>query len=51
MKLFLATLAYLLIAAVLGLGILMMMSGKPALLIAAVIVYVVIFAKTGCASH
>ena len=51
MKLFLAVLVYLLIGVVLGWGLLLMMAGKPWLLIAAFLVYVVAFAKFGCASH
>ena len=51
MKLFLAVFVYLLIGAILGWGILLMMAGKPWLLIAAFVVYVLAFAKIGCASH
>lgn len=51
MKFVLAILAYLLIAAVLGWGILLLIAGKPWLLIAGVIVYLVAFGKIGCASH
>lgn len=51
MKFVLAILAYLLIAAVLGWGILLLIAGKPWLLIAGVIVYLVAFSKIGCASH
>lgn len=51
MKLVLAVLVYLLIGAVLGWGILLMMAGKPWLLIAAFLVYLVGFAKFGCLSH
>jgi len=51
MKLALAIFVYLLIGAVLGWGLLLMMAGKPWLLIAAFIVYVVAFAKIGCISH
>ena len=51
MKLFLAVLAYLLIGVVLGWGLLLLMAGKPWLLIAAFLVYVVAFAKFGCLSH
>jgi hypothetical protein len=51
MKFILAILAYLLIAAVLGWGILLLIAGKPWLLIAGVIVYLVAFARIGCASH
>lgn len=51
MKLFLAVLVYLLIGVVLGWGLLLMMAGKPWLLIAAFLVYLVAFARIGCTSH
>jgi len=51
MKLFLAVFVYLLIGAVLGWGLLLLMAGKPWLLIAAFVVYVLAFAKIGCISH
>jgi hypothetical protein len=51
MKFFLAIVVYLLIAAVLSWGILLMMHGKPWLLIASVIAYVVAFGKLGCMTH
>lgn len=51
MKLFLAAMTYLLMAAFFCWGILMMMHGKPALLIGVSAVFVVLFAKIGCASH
>jgi len=51
MKLFLAVFVYLLIGAVLGWGLLLLVAGKPWLLIAAFLVYVVAFAKIGCMSH
>jgi hypothetical protein len=51
MKLFLAAVVYLLIAAVLTWGILLLMAGKPWLLIVALLAYVVAFAKIGCLSH
>jgi F0F1-type ATP synthase assembly protein I len=51
MKLFLAVLVYLLIGAVLGWGLLLMMAGKPWLLLTAVVVYLLAFAKIGCISH
>jgi F0F1-type ATP synthase assembly protein I len=51
MRLFLAVLVYLLIGAVLGWGLMLLMAGKPWLLIAAFLVYVVAFAKIGCISH
>jgi hypothetical protein len=51
MKFFLSILVYLLIGAVLGWGILLMVAGKPWLLIVAFLVYVLAFAKIGCISH
>jgi len=51
MKLLAATAVYLLIAVVLGLGIIALMAGKPILLIAGVLIYLLLFAKIGCASH
>jgi len=51
MKFFLAIVVYLLIAAVLSWGILLMMHGKPWLLIVSVIAYVVAFGKLGCMTH
>ena len=51
MKLLAATFVYLLIAVGLGLGIIAMMAGKPILLIAAGLIYLLIFAKVGCASQ
>lgn len=51
MKFGLAILAYLLIGAVLGWGILLLIAGKPWLLIAGVIGYLVAFGKIGCTSH
>jgi hypothetical protein len=51
MKFCLAILVYLLMAAVIGWGILLMMAGKPWLLIASALVYLVGFARIGCASH
>ena len=48
MKFLLAILAYLLIAAVLGLGILEASKGKPWLLIVGFIGYVIAFGKIGC---
>ena len=51
MKLILAVVAHLAIAAVFGFGIQMLMQGKPGLLIGGTVVYVIIFAKAGCASH
>jgi len=51
MKLLLSVLVYLLIGVVLAWGILLMMHGKPWLLIAAAIAYIVAVAKLGCLSH
>lgn len=51
MKLVLATLVYLLIGAVLGWGILLLLAGKPWLLIVSFLVYVVAVGKIGCTSH
>jgi len=51
MKLFLASMVYLAMAAFFCWGILMMMQGKPALLIGVSAVFTVLFAKIGCASH
>ncbi len=51
MKLALAVLVYVLIGVVLGAGILLTVAGKPWFLIAAVIAYVVAFARIGCMTH
>ena len=51
MKLALAVLVYLLIGVVLGAGILLTVAGKPWLLIAAFVAYVVAFGKIGCMTH
>jgi hypothetical protein len=51
MKLFLATLIYLLIGLVLGGGILLLVAGKPWLLIIGFIAFVVAFGRLGCQSH
>ena len=51
MKLLAATVVYLLISVGLGLGILAMMAGKPILLIAGLLIYLVLFARIGCASQ
>ncbi len=51
MKFLLAVLVYLLIAVALGAGILLLIAGKPWLLIAGLLVYVIAFAKIGCVSH
>jgi hypothetical protein len=51
MKLLLAVFVYLLIGLVLGWGILLLIAGKPWLLIVSLLVYLVAFAKIGCLSH
>jgi len=51
MKLTFAILVYLLIGAVIGWGIFDAMKGSYWLLIASLAVYVVAFARIGCASH
>jgi hypothetical protein len=51
MKLLWATLLHLVVAGVLGAGILLLMQGKPALLIGGTVVYFALLGKVGCASH
>jgi hypothetical protein len=51
MKFALAMLVYLLMAALLGVGVLLLVSGKPLLLIIVLISYVVAFGKLGCMTH
>lgn len=51
MKLILVTAAHFVIAGVLGAGILMLMQGKPALLIGGIAVYSIVFAKACISSH
>lgn len=51
MKLLSASLVYLAFAIAMGVGIVLLTSGKPALLIAAVLVYLVMLGKIGCAAH
>jgi hypothetical protein len=51
MKFALAILVYLLMAAVLGAGILLLVAGKPWLFIVAFIVFVVAFGRLGCMTH
>jgi hypothetical protein len=51
MKFALAILVYLLMAAILGAGIVMAASGNPLLLIIALVAYVVAFGKLGCMTH
>ena len=51
MKLALAALVYIAMAAVLCTGIVLMVDGKPWLLVASFLLYVVAFAKIGCLGH
>ncbi|MEI9865424.1 MAG: hypothetical protein WDN00_12895 [Limisphaerales bacterium] len=51
MKLALAILAYAVIALILGLGILLLLQGKPWLLVVGVAAFIVAFAQIGCKSH
>ena len=51
MKLAMAVLAYFLIAFILSAGILLLVAGKPWLLIIAILAFVVAFGKYGCMSH
>ena len=51
MKLALAILVYLIIGVVLGAGILLMIAGKPWLLIISFLAYLLAFSKIGCLSH
>ena len=51
MKFALAILVYLLIAAVLGVGILLTVAGKPLFLIICIIAFVVAFGRLGCMTH
>lgn len=51
MKFALAILVYLLMALVLGGGILLLVAGKPLLLIISLPVFVIAFGKLGCQSH
>ena len=51
MKFILAIVVYLLIGVLLGWGILLMLAGKPWLLIAGLVAYLIAFSKIGCASH
>ncbi|HEU6448211.1 MAG TPA: hypothetical protein VFV23_07230 [Verrucomicrobiae bacterium] len=51
MKFALAILTYVVIAAVLSAGILLLLQGKPWLLIGGVIAYLVAFAQIGCRTH
>ncbi len=47
----LAILVYLLMAAVIGAGILLLVAGKPLFLIIALIAFVVAFGRLGCMTH
>ncbi len=51
MKFALAIFVYLLMAAILGAGILLLVAGKPWLLIISLIVFVVAFGRLGCMTH
>jgi hypothetical protein len=51
MKFALAILVFLVIAGILGGGILALVAGKPLLLIIGVVGFIVLFAKYGCLSH
>jgi hypothetical protein len=51
MKLGLAILAYLLMGVVLSAGILLLLAGKPWLLIIGLLAFVVAFGKIGCMTH
>jgi len=51
MKFLLSIVVYLLIGALLGWGILLMMHGKPWLLVAVLVAYILGLAKLGCLSH
>jgi hypothetical protein len=51
MKLALAVLVYLIIASILGAGILIAVAGNPWFLVIAFIAFVVAFGKLGCMPH
>jgi hypothetical protein len=51
MKFALAILVYLLMAAIIGAGILLVVAGKPLFLIIALIAFVVAFGRLGCMTH
>lgn len=51
MKFALAILVYLLVGFVLSAGILMLLAGKPWLLIIALLAYIVAFGRLGCMTH
>lgn len=48
MKFTLALLTYLVMSFFLGWGILLLVSGKPALLVVSLLIYLLAFAKAGC---
>ena len=48
MQFALAILVYLVMAAILGAGVLLLVAGKPLLFIIAVIAFILAFAKLGC---
>jgi hypothetical protein len=51
MKFALAILVYLLMAAIIGAGILLIVAGKPLFFAIVLIVYVVAFGRLGCMTH
>jgi len=51
MKFALAIFVYLLMAAIIGAGILLVVAGKPLFLIIALIAFVVAFGRLGCMTH
>jgi hypothetical protein len=51
MKFALAILAYVIIALILGAGILLVVAGHPTLLIVAAAAFILAFARIGCKSH
>ncbi len=51
MKFALAILVYVIIALILGTGILLLLQGKPWLLVVGVFGFIVAFARIGCKSH
>ena len=51
MKFALATLVYLLIGLVFSAGILLLLAGKPWLLLLALLAYVAAFGRIGCMTH
>ena len=51
MKFLISVVVYLLIGALLSWGILLMMHGKPWLLIGVAVAYILAVAKLGCLSH